>query len=388
MKLRLLSAVIFAVALIAGCDSKGTEEEYFDYTPKSVQIPADGGICDVYITTNADYYCEVHEDWIYEIASSSENTHRFKVKPNTSTEERNASISLCTNSLCNIVKIHQLGVIEPEPEPEPGPGDDGNGGDDNNQAGEFDWSSSFKHRSLALRITADWCGACPYLASSFEAAKTVLSGNLEIISLHAEGGLTYSASYNYFVRYNCTGYPTGVVDSRGNIPNYTNTSYTANIVKNVSEETVSAYSTKTGIAISSSVQGRKVTAEVSVYVKEAADYKVYALLLEDNIIGYQNGVGNNYEHDHVARVPLSSSSGDAMNISTANTIWTKTYTADVPTSYNLSNMKVIVFVEKPYGNQTVVKNVALVEYGDYGTTYVDNCRSVKVGEVGDIEVLY
>ena len=77
-----------------------------------------------------------------------------------------------------------------------------------------------------------------------------------------------------------------------------------------------------------------------------------------------------------------------MNISTANTIWTKTYTADVPTSYNLSNMKVIVFVEKPYGNQTVVKNVALVEYGDYGTTYVDNCRSVKVGEVGDIEVLY
>lgn len=387
MKLRLLSAVIFAVALIAGCDSKGTEEEYFDYTPKSVQIPADGGIFDVYITTNADYYCEVHEDWIYEIASSSENTHRFKVKPNTSTEERNASISLCTNSLCNIVKIHQLGVIEPEPEPEPGPGDDGNGGDDNNQSGEFDWSSSFKHRSLALRITADWCGACPYLASSFEAAKTALSGNLEIISLHDAGGLKFSSSYDYFVRYNCTGYPTGVVDSRGNIPNYTNASYTGNIVKNVSEETVSAYPTKTGIAISSSVQGRIVTADVSVYVKEADNYKVYALLLEDDIIGYQNGGGDNYDHDHVARMQLSAGTGDAMNISTDNTIWTKTYTVDVPATYNLSNMKIIVFVEKPYGSRTKVGSVSYVGYKDYGDTYVDNSRSVKVGVTGNIETL-
>lgn len=400
MKLRLLFAIMFAVAVIAGCDSKGTEQDYFDYTPKSAEIPAEGGVFEITISTNVDYHCEVYEDWIYEIASSSDNVHRFKVKPNASTEERSASISLCTNELCNLVRIYQLGAEDPESgdngngDNENGDGngndngdDNGNGGDDNNQAGEFDWSSSFKHRSLALRITADWCGACPYLASSFEAAKTVLSGDLEIISLHAEGGLTYSASYNYFVRYNCTGYPTGVVDSRGNIPNYTNTSFTANIVKNVSEETVSAYSTKTGIAISSSVQGRKVTAEVSVYVKEAADYKVYALLLEDDIIGFQNGGGDNYEHDHVARVPLSSSSGDAMNISTANTIWTKTYTADVPTSYNLSNMKVIVFVEKPYGSRAKVGNVSYVDYQDYGDTYVDNSRSVKVGVTGNIEIL-
>ena len=129
------------------------------------------------------------------------------------------------------------------------------------------------------------------------------------------------------------------------------------------------------------------TADVSVYVKEADNYKVYALLLEDDIIGYQNGSGDNYDHDHVARMQLSAGTGDAMNISTDNTIWTKTYTVDVPTTYNLSNMKIIVFVEKPYGSRTKVGSVSYVGYKDYGDTYVDNSRSVKVGVTGNIETL-
>ena len=145
MKLRLLFAIMFAVAVIAGCDSKGTEQDYFDYTPKSAEIPAEGGVFEITISTNVDYHCEVYEDWIYEIASSSDNVHRFKVKPNASTEERNASISLCTNELCNLVRIYQLGAEDPESgdngngDNENGDGngndngdDNGNGGDDNN----------------------------------------------------------------------------------------------------------------------------------------------------------------------------------------------------------------------------------------------------------------
>ena len=226
------------------------------------------------------------------------------------------------------------------------------------------------------------------LATAFEQAKTALSGDLEIVSMHGSGSnLYYSSLMPYYYRFQVSGFPTGIVDARANILNYSPVSYPTNAAKNVVMETVSAHPTKTGIAISSTLQGRKVTADVQIYVKEADSYKVYALILEDDIVGYQNGGGNSYDHDHIARVQLSSASGDPMEISTGNTIWTKTYSADIPTSYNISNMRILVYVEKPYGNQSKVNSVSYVEYGNYGDTYVDNSRSVKVGTTGSIEII-
>lgn len=381
---------ILLLAAVAACTPQDNPDtvDIFDYSPKSAEIPAEGGTFTVEVTTNQDYYCEIHDDWLYELAGTvdSKDTHRFKVLPNTGTGPRESIVSFCTDNACMVFRVVQLGKEDSES----GEGDKDEGEDsgttDTGTEAEV-WTSAFRHRSLAMRITADWCPSCPYMASSFEYARTLLPDGLEIVSIHDSGELKFTDSNPYRLRMNVTGYPTGVVDSRAKIPNYSSSSFTGNIVKNVSDETVSAYPAKTGIAVSSTVEGRTVTAEVKVYVKEADDYKVYALLLEDDHIGYQSGAGENYEHDHVARMQLSSAYGDQMKIEADKTIWTRTYTVTVPDTYNLSNMKVLVYVEKPYGDQTVVKNVYYAEYQDFGDTYVDNSRSVKVGETGSLELL-
>ena len=48
-------------------------------------------------------------------------------------------------------------------------------------------------------------------------------------------------------------------------------------------------------------------------------------------------------------------------------------------------MKVLVFVEKPYGSREKASGVYNVIYGDYGSTYVDNARSAALGTTVEVE---
>jgi hypothetical protein len=113
---------------------------------------------------------------------------------------------------------------------------------------------------------------------------------------------------------------------------------------------------------------------------------VSVLLLEDGIVGYQNGGGSSYTHNDVARYALTSMSGESVKIESDNTVWSKVYTAKVNSVWNPENLKVLVYVERPYGDLARVKGVNGAQYGDYGDTYIDNCRAVKVGEAADVEL--
>ena len=145
-------------------------------------------------------------------------------------------------------------------------------------------------------------------------------------------------------RFSIEGYPSGIIDTRAHVQNYSS-DYASDMIKSVVEETRSSYPAKTGIAVSSTVSGSQVTVDVDVHVKEADEYTVSVFLLEDNIFAYQNGKGNNYEHDHVLRMSLTSISGDDMTVVEDNSVWSKTYSATIPSAYEISNMKVLVFVE-------------------------------------------
>jgi hypothetical protein len=113
---------------------------------------------------------------------------------------------------------------------------------------------------------------------------------------------------------------------------------------------------------------------------------VTVLLLEDGIVGYQNGGGTSYTHNDVARYALTSMSGDSVKIESDNTVWSNIYTAKVSTAWNPDKLKVLVYVERPYGNQPEVGDVSGAQYSNYGDIYIDNCRAVKVGESGPIEL--
>lgn len=391
-------AVIFtflaAVIMYACSPASGTksEEPLMELFNNSFQVPASGGFIDVKLYTNQEYHFDIIDSWISEVGTTSSNsifTHKLKVEANTESEERSGTVTVCTDSQCIPVTIHQ----EPAQGGTAGGGDNGDNGDNgNNDGGSTDidngeWTSSeFVHRSLALRITADWCGNCPSMANSMETAKADLQDKLELVNLHESGGLTFNDTYTMRLPYNITGYPTCIVDGRAKAVNYSPSSYTINIIKNVVYETEYAYPVTTGIALSSSLDGSQLEVDLSLYIKKADEYKVTVLLLEDDIIAYQYGGGDNYEHDHVARLSLSECTGDAVTAESDNVVWTKKYVATVPSECNKNNLKLVVYVQKPYGSQTRLENVSYAEYYTGVNTYVDNCRVVKVGTEAALEL--
>lgn len=327
-----------------------------------------GGELVISVYTDVEYEFNCDADWVTSTSTKAPRTRKvtFTVEPNTTPETRKAIITFCAGTTCQAFTLTQrAGGTEAD-----------------------DWKyDSFVDRSLAMRYTATWCGYCPYMATAFESAKAQLGDALVLVNLHsAESSYEFSGTTTLAKRFGINNLPTGVVDARASVPNYNSTSTTAAVVMDLANETQEVYPAKTGIACKSVLDGTSLTVDLSVYFKEADDYKVTVLLLEDAIVGYQNGGGNSYKHDDVARLAVTSVSGDAVSVAEDGTVWDKTYTSTVKSSWKAENLELLIYVEKPYGDQGKAKGVSGATYGNYGTTYIDNCRVVKVGEDAVLEL--
>ena len=103
-------------------------------------------------------------------------------------------------------------------------------------------------------------------------------------------------------------------------------------------------------------------------------------LLENGIVHYQNGGGDNYVHNRIAREALSPSVGSIVEVPLDNGTAVVNYSFTIPSNSKLANLEVLAFVQCPFGDQAVVQS------GDYGDWYVDNCRNVAVGATAPLEV--
>lgn len=340
----------------------------FELLETEKEVSCLGGEITIRVRADVDYDFECDADWISGPSTKAPRTreHKFVIEPNTLNEERTAMITFCAAQTCKAFTVKQRPA--------------GTEADD--------WKKDqFVHRSLAMRFTATWCGYCPYMGTAFDSAKSQMGGALELVSLHgSDSDYEFSGTNSLANRFRVSGFPTGVVDGRASIPNYSSTATTASAAVAVAQETQQAYPAKTGIAVSSTLDGTTLTVDLSLYIKEADSYKVTVLLLEDGIVGYQNGGSNNYKHEDVARLALTSISGETIRISEDNQVWTGTYSGQIKSSWKAENLEVLVYVEKPYGDQTVVSEVRDAQYGKYGDTYIDNCRVVKVGTAAALEL--
>ena len=99
--------------------------------------------------------------------------------------------------------------------------------------------------------------------------------------------------------------------------------------------------------------------------------------MEDGIVGYQadyeNGDHQAYHHDGVARVAVTSISGEAFSTSSSNTVKTKSFSVNLPSSYKKENLRILVYVQRAYGS------LSKIESSDYDSYFVDNCASGKAG---------
>lgn len=343
-------------------------EMIFEVPETKMHVSASGGILPIPINTNQSFDVICGQEWIVPSPSQGKRPEYVvvAVEPNLIGASRTSEIVISSDMADVTVTVTQ----------------------DAAEGALAQWTEkSFASRSLAMRFTATWCGYCPMMGKAFDMAKDQMDGSLELVSLHgSKSDLEFSGTNQLGRRFAIDGYPTGVVDARASIPNYESTATTASVAVQVAQETKESYPTVSGIAVDSYISGTELTVFVPIYFHKADTYRVTVLLLEDGIVGYQNGGGNSYTHNDVARYAFTSMSGESVKIESDNTVWSNVYTAKVSTAWNPENLKVLVYVERPYGDRARVEGVNGAQYGDYGGNYIDNCRVVKVGEAADIEL--
>lgn len=339
----------------------------FELKETSSVISASAKSFEVEVFTDVQYSYEIGADWISDVAPKAAygHKHTFYAEQNTLEEERSAQIVFTSDygTLTYTVTQRPAGTEQD------------------------DWQyDEFEHHSLAMRFTADWCGYCPKMAEAFEMAQSRMSGSLEIVSMHGSGGLVFNDAAVLQRLFDVQGYPTGLVDGRAIIHNFSNPSTTAQAVYDVATETLGSRPAMVGIAAKSSNVLRNMTVDLTLYIRKAGDYKVTILLLEDNIIGYQNGVSDSdsYRHNSVARAAITSIRGETVKIAEDNTVWNKTYSGTIPGKCNLDNLRVLVYVEMPYNEDDFKSEVENAEYIYNIDTYVENCVSFELGSSVDL----
>ena len=242
-----------------------------------------------------------------------------------------------------------------------------------------DWKTEpFVHKSLVMRYTATWCGWCPRMNKSIQRAMELYPNKISYVALHGGGSdLQFDQVDPLMSQYSISGFPSGIVDGRVYVSNQAIETAAANIVSIV-KETEEKYGTVTGVEINSSVSGRTAQVDVGVYVKKAGDYKITVLLLEDGIINvqtdYEEGDHARYVHDNVARVAMSNVRGESFSVADDYSVENFSFTANVPYSCNLANMRVLVYVQRAFGAYPVIQS------GSYGDYFVDNSADVALGE--------
>lgn len=342
-------------------DADALDNDVFELDANSAAVPGEGGSIQVTVTSNIGYYVSSMPDWIQEEGTVSlgadQTRHTFTAAANPSTTVRSGVIVFCNdNGVCVPFNVLQ---------------------EAGEASGGFDWSQTFYHRSLMMRFTATWCGYCPIMAETARLAQEQNPGKLELVNLHGGGSnLEFSSVQTLINQYAITGFPSGIVDGRRLVENY-NSDYAASLVRQFYLETEQNYPVSSAISYTSSWSGQNLDVNVTLYLRDAADYKVTVLLLEDGIVGYQadyqNGAQNNYTHDGVARKAISKISGDAFTTTASQTTKSFDYSVTVPSSYNKNKLRILIYVQRAFGSQTVLQD------GSYGKYYVDNCASGTAG---------
>lgn len=340
------------------------EPEYYinvDRMNVSVQAEGTSSPVTVNVTSNVAWTVASDAAWCTVSPDSGENNGSFAVtvSENTSYDSRMANIIVAS---ADGTVSKNIAVIQSPAQQE--------NGDDAWKTAEF------YHRSLAFRFTADWCGYCPMMATAMSNAQKQLPGKLEVISVHGGGsGLACDASNALANSYSISNFPTGLVDGRTFVENYDIATTTTKIVDAVND-TEAKYDTYTGTSWTSSVSGSQVTLDLAAYIKKAGSYKVTALLVEDKVTGYQadynNGTSDNYEHTGIIRAALSDALGESFEISADGQIKNFTYTATLPSECNVSNVRVVVYIQRLDASKN--------------SYYVDNSASAKVGKSQALEV--
>ena len=341
----------------------------FIVSPTEMSVSYEGAGFEVKVVAGMGHNLSSMPDWIsvtdtkvVKAGDITTTVYAFKVQANPDYVKRTGVIVLCNDAQqCVPVTVTQMEKVD-----------------------ESDiWKiKNFYHRSVGFRFTATWCQYCPAMTEEWEYAKELLGDKFQIAAFHpTSSDLGFSGTPKMESAYHITSYPSGIVDSRAEIIGGTS-------IKPVTEETAKAYGTSSGIEFESTVNGNTVGLDVRLYIHEKGDYKVTALLLEDNIISGQQderyGYRSDFKHNNIVRLAFSEVTGDKFTLDSDNSIVPFEYSGEIPSQCRKENLRILVYVERGYGGLQKVNAVPGVSYVDFTDYFVDNANTAPLGQKAEI----
>ena len=338
--------------------------DFFEMTPNSFELTPGSQDFSIWVRSSTEPEVEILSDWIQPVKTIGDYrmgaTYVFRVSRNQEEEARTGYITVCDDENCHMVLVTQAS---------------GSG---------MDWRTmDFVHHSMGMRFTATWCQHCPKMNEAFKLVKEELGDKFLYACFYDNSGnYGFAPGATLENQYRISGYPSGIIDGRKDIPNYADYTATATAIKSAIAETEANYPTVTALELDTALSGDQATVKVNVYVHASDSYKLTVLVLENGIVGNQQDgstVVHDFVHNKVVRAALTSVSGDAFQ-GKADGVNDFTFSYTVPAGYVKDNLEVIAYVQRPFGSQPVISSA------DYGGYYVDNCRAVALGSFAEVEL--
>lgn len=228
-------------------------------------------------------------------------------------------------------------------------------------------------RTLMLeQFTGQGCGYCPTGASIIKEGLEGIEDRVIWTAHHAgfaADDFTISNSESLVKTFGVSGAPAMML-------NRENTTFTYNTQSGETVEETALIHTPTGFAdpastfkaelakegeatvhIKTALNDNQLTVAVYGAVKEQQDIRITAYIQENKLIGEQsdkatNQIIKNYEHNHVPRVFMSATLGDA--VTPDGKLYQKTYTVELDSKWKVENCEVVAFVTKKAGYKPVL----------------------------------
>ena len=338
-------------------------KDYLEYSPEEVRIDGLGGLFGIHVKGTLDYHIDSFSDWIHPVSTEGDlrldRVHSYLVDRNEEGGERTGMLSFCYGENCYPILVTQsaLGSL-----------------------------AVYPRHMLGMRFTATWCQYCPIMDATFHQARDTMGDAFEYVCFYDTSGSYGFAGSNYLNDYyKVGGFPSGILDGRFNLPNYSSSDIGASVIAQVGAQTADYYPTATVLGISSTLSGRNLSVKVDVRAQYEEDYKLTVFLCENNIIGSQSNYQapttiTDFNHSRVTRMSLTSYTGDLFEGPEAGGVKSLEYTATIPSGYNLDNMEIVAFVQRNFNDRPAIQSAP---YGDW---YVDNSRSAALGATAPLEV--
>ena len=227
---------------------------------------------------------------------------------------------------------------------------------------DFDASRALHKNVAFFTFTATWCDPCYTFKSEMKKVLPDLAGNIVQMNFYTNDSkdeVKSSVSGTLSSQLTAKGFdmryiPTPIVELTETVSSSESSIRTA-VNKYL------AKSVKTGIKVDSRIEGNKINVDVTVGAKEAGTYSVGIFLTEDNISAYQNGFGEGYNHTDVLRAKgMTNIFGDEIGGLAAGQSYPKSFSFDISSSYNTSNLNLVVYTLYEDNGKMVVSNVVKV----------------------------